>query len=582
MAHRSSAEAKRSQGALMPSPSTQEGLKRQAIQARSYLDRHELLNWMQDVLQNLLKDQPDDPWTVIEASVQKRKATKLPELQHGAVLPVVSPTSNEKAETLLPLIGNLKKLESDQQERRAELAALLAKQPPRPSEAEEAERRAAIQANLDRLEELKSDTAVLEATQAKLQRAQPADPPVCHTEALKRDSTSPNAERRPAALESEPQEAVAAAKAAKGFDFGAFYAAHAGTNEPPASLPRLYAQFLTLRCAASAPKSPQKGSEADPRPLAPAPFGAPGPFGDYYAAHVATALMPSELPRLYEQFRGKRAAVSKAKKSRRPDKASSSRAPAPFGTPGHFGDYYAAHVATALTPEELPRLYEQFGNPKPNVRDGLKVPPKEKEKVASGPPSSSRSTAVSSARSKDSSSSRGRGSRQEQPAMKKLPLAGLRPSSESTARSSSVPEVASRRSRPDSAARQQMDSRQRKTREALQQLTEASSVPISKSTPELGRGEGKGPKAPPTVSQPQAKKPPQPPSQPPAPREASRAAIPRLRSDRSQDPPPQRRAEPARLEPLPARRQRQGYAGPSLRDEMRVRDELGKLFSTSK
>ena len=24
------------------------------------------------------------------------------------------------------------------------------------------------------------------------------------------------------------------------------------------------------------------------------------------------------------------------------------------------------------------RLYEQFGNPKPNVRDGLKVPPKEK------------------------------------------------------------------------------------------------------------------------------------------------------------------------------------------------------------
>ncbi|OLP88056.1 hypothetical protein AK812_SmicGene30643 [Symbiodinium microadriaticum] len=104
--------------------------------------------------------------------------------------------------------------------------------------------------------------------------------------------------------------------------------------------------------------------------------------------------------------------------------------------------------------------------------------------------------------------------------MKKLPLAGLRPSSESTARSSSVPEVASRRSRPDSAARQQMDSRQRKTREALQQLTEASSVPISKSTPELGRGDGKGPKAPPTVSQPQAKKPPQPSSQPPAPREA--------------------------------------------------------------
>lgn len=563
----------------MPSPSTQEGLKRQAIQARSYLDRHELLNWMQDVLQNLLKDQPDDPWTFIEASVQKRKATKLPKLQHGAVIPVVSPTSREKAETLLPLIGNLKKLESEQQERRAELAALLAKQPPRPSEAEEAERRAAVQANLDRLEELKTDTAVLEATQAKLQRAQAADPPACHTEALKTDSTSPNAERRPAALESEPQEAVAAAKAEKGFDFAAFYAAHAGASETSASLPRLYAQFLTLRCAASAPKSPQK---ADPRPLAPAPFGAPGSFGDYYAAHMATALMPSELPRLYEQFRGKRAAGSKAKKSRRPDKASSPWAPAPFGGPGAFGDYYAAYVATALIPEELPRLYEQFRTPKPSVGDGLKVPQKEKEKVPSAAPSSSRSTAVSSARSKDSQSSRGRGSRQEQPAMKKLPLAGLRPSSESTARSSSVPEVASRRSRPDSAARQQMDSRQRKTREALQQLTQAASVPISKSTPELGRGDGKGPKAASTVSQPQAKKPPQPPSQPPAPREASRALVPRPRSDRSQDPPPQRRAEPARLEPLPSRRQRQGYAGPSLRDEMRVRDELGKLFSTSK
>ncbi|CAE7262177.1 unnamed protein product [Symbiodinium sp. CCMP2592] len=578
MAHRSPSEAKHSQGALMPSPSTQEGLKRQAMQARSYLERHELLNWMQDVLQNLLKDQPDDPWTFIEASVQKRKATKLPKLQHGAVLPVVSPRSREKAETLLPLIGNLKKLESDQQERRAELAALLAKQPPRPSEAEEAERRAAIQANLDRLEELKSDTAVLEATRAKLQRAQPADPPTCHTEALQTDSTSPNAERRPAALKSEPQEAVAAAKAETGFDFASFYAAHAGTSETSASLPRLYAQFLTLRCAASAPKSPQK--EAVPRPLAPAPFGAPGSFGDYYAAHVATALMPSELPRLYEQFRGKWAAGSKVRKSRRPDKVSSPRAPAPFGGPGAFGDYYAAHVATALIPENLPRLYEQFRTPKPSAGDGLKVP--QKEKVPSAAPSSSRSTAVSSARSKDSQSSRGRGSRQEQPAMKKLPLAGLRPSSESTARSSSVPEVASRRSRPDSAARQQMDSRQRKTREALQQLTQAASVPISKSTPELGRGDGKGPKAPPTVSQPQAKKPPQPPSQPPAPREATRAVIPRPRSDRSQDPPPQRRAEPARLEPLPARRQRQGYAGPSLRDEMRVRDELGKLFSTSK
>ncbi|OLP88057.1 hypothetical protein AK812_SmicGene30642 [Symbiodinium microadriaticum] len=254
------------------------------------------------------------------------------------------------AETLLPLIGNLKKLESDQQERRAELAALLAKQPPRPSEAEEAERRAAIQANLDRLEELKSDTAVLEATQAKLRRVQPADPPACQTEAeaLQTDSASPSAE--PAAREPEPQ-------------------------EDRFLQPRLYAQFLTLRCAAAAPKSPRK---ADPRPLAPAPFGAPGSFGDYYAAHVATALMPSELPRLYEQFRGKRAAVSKAKKSRRPDKASSPRAPAPFGAPGAFGDYYAAHVATALTPEELPRLYEQFGNPKPNVRDGLMVPPKEK------------------------------------------------------------------------------------------------------------------------------------------------------------------------------------------------------------
>jgi len=39
-----------------------------AMQQRSYLDSHELMPWMNSLMQDLLKDRPDDPWSYIDAS----------------------------------------------------------------------------------------------------------------------------------------------------------------------------------------------------------------------------------------------------------------------------------------------------------------------------------------------------------------------------------------------------------------------------------------------------------------------------------------------------------------------------------
>mmetsp|Transcript_70873 Transcript_70873/g.130605 ORF Transcript_70873/g.130605 Transcript_70873/m.130605 type:complete len:781 (+) Transcript_70873:108-2450(+) len=44
-----------------------------AIDARSYLDEHNLLQWVQSLLQELIKDRPGDPWTYIDKQTAKMR-----------------------------------------------------------------------------------------------------------------------------------------------------------------------------------------------------------------------------------------------------------------------------------------------------------------------------------------------------------------------------------------------------------------------------------------------------------------------------------------------------------------------------
>mmetsp|Transcript_25101 Transcript_25101/g.58267 ORF Transcript_25101/g.58267 Transcript_25101/m.58267 type:complete len:423 (-) Transcript_25101:46-1314(-) len=49
------------------------GLASAAKEARAYLDKHDLLQWMQLVMQDLLRDQPTDPWRYIDAHTERMR-----------------------------------------------------------------------------------------------------------------------------------------------------------------------------------------------------------------------------------------------------------------------------------------------------------------------------------------------------------------------------------------------------------------------------------------------------------------------------------------------------------------------------
>ncbi|CAE6947407.1 unnamed protein product [Symbiodinium natans] len=289
------------------------------------------------------------------------------------MLDYVSPTTKAKAHTLLPLIGNLQKLEAEQKERREELASLLARQPPRPSTKEEADRRALIQANLKSLEELKSDVRVLSAEHEKLQQVHTQPLTTCVSQAGASPGFGAGGFRSyylahvakslvPAQLprlymqfqQHEPPSELRLCQSKAG-SFGSYYAAHVAGALGPAELPRLYQQFRTQPKKAKKQRKEQAGGQPS---RSPPPFGASGSFGSYYAAHVATALVPAQLPRLYQQF-GFQPVEARMQLQEKAG-GQPSRSP-PFGASGPFGSYYAAHVATALVPAQLPRLYQQFG-----------------------------------------------------------------------------------------------------------------------------------------------------------------------------------------------------------------------------
>ncbi|CAE7225346.1 unnamed protein product [Symbiodinium natans] len=151
--------------------------------------------------------------------------------------------------------------------------------------------------------------------------------------------------------------------------FGSYYAAHVATALVPAQLSRLYQQFG----AQPGPEArTQLQAKADGQPSRSPPFGASGSFGGYYAAHIATALVPAQLPRLYQQFGAQPGPEARTQLQAKAD-GQPSRSP-PFGASGSFGSYYAAHVATALVPAQLPRLYQQFGaQPGPEARTQLQA-----------------------------------------------------------------------------------------------------------------------------------------------------------------------------------------------------------------
>eukprot|EP00435_Cladocopium_sp_Y103_P045255 s1129_g12.t4 len=134
-----------------------------------------------------------------------------------------------------------------------------------------------------------------------------------------------------------------------------------------------------------------------------------------------------------------------------------------------------------------------------------------------------------------------------------------------------------------------LDSRQRKTREALEKLTAVYSVPISRSCPSLFSGKRAGAAGAPcekAEKDGQEKRPPRPPLPvPPKERLVNKPTTEatRVRSEQALDKERhvQRRPE-AKLQPLSSNPKKEKAYGPSLRDELRVRGELGSPLRMEK
>lgn len=90
---------------------------RLAVSAQSYLNRHGLLKWAQVLFQELIKDQPDDPWAYIDARTNKARSragqkgdpedTPDSLMSPGVMSPggIMSPLRPQSAETALPERG---------------------------------------------------------------------------------------------------------------------------------------------------------------------------------------------------------------------------------------------------------------------------------------------------------------------------------------------------------------------------------------------------------------------------------------------------------------------------------------------
>lgn len=161
-----------------------------------YLQRHQVISWMQEVLEGLVKEQPDSPWSYVAQKAQQQ----------------------EEEAKQLPLLEQLMKLEAEQEERRRELAALLENQGTRQNTPEEAERQHLMKENRERLEELRFDQMILVEKQRELQHAE--------TDV-------------PATLEAKPEELT---------PFGEYYRKHILKVLPP----RLYVDFLDHTAAREA------------------------------------------------------------------------------------------------------------------------------------------------------------------------------------------------------------------------------------------------------------------------------------------------------------------------------------------
>jgi len=172
--------------------------------ANGYLEKHQVLVWMQEILEGLAKEKPDSPWCYIAQKAQQHE-------------------EEEKAKQL-PLLDKLMKLEAEQEERRRELANLLEQQGTRQNTPEEAERQHLMKENLLRLEELRFDQMILVEKQHELvppEDPDPVDPPALPAE----ESTS--------SKEARPEQLV---------PFGEYYRRHILKDLPP----RLYQAFETL------------------------------------------------------------------------------------------------------------------------------------------------------------------------------------------------------------------------------------------------------------------------------------------------------------------------------------------------
>lgn len=186
------------------------------MQANGYLEKHQVLVWMQEILEGLVKEEPDSPWSYIAQKAQ----------QH------------EEEAKQLPLLDKLMKLEAEQEERRRELANLLEQQGTRQNTPEEAERQHLMKENLLRLEELRFDQMILMEKQHELAPEDPvdsADPPALPAE-------------KSASLKEQPEKLV---------PFGEYYRRHFLTELPA----RLYEAFETVPTSSVAREAAQAALE---------------------------------------------------------------------------------------------------------------------------------------------------------------------------------------------------------------------------------------------------------------------------------------------------------------------------------
>eukprot|EP00930_Biecheleria_cincta_P067988 TRINITY_DN54_c1_g2_i1.p1 TRINITY_DN54_c1_g2~~TRINITY_DN54_c1_g2_i1.p1 ORF type:complete len:835 (-),score=225.19 TRINITY_DN54_c1_g2_i1:107-2611(-) len=299
-----------------------------ACGSRAYLDKHKLLAWTQELLQDLACDQPDDPWNYIEtravAARQREhaeKAAETPEVQVSILTlaaclrdalaasaldgrlqqvladvmqedeeqPTATEGSAEEASTerggrpplvealdLQPLVDELQKLEAEQKERRAELA------------------------QLQRLQKLKREQEELEAEQEQLR--------LQREELAKQKHLAQLREDRRLLVEEQQQ----------------------------------LQQQLQLRLKVSQQKQvaapqPQDRHEALQH-LAPDVAAAPPTFAPYYAKHLLPWQLPSSLPKLYSQFpRADKAAALQPQVLRSPSRQSLPKHRGPAQVPNSPG-----------------------------------------------------------------------------------------------------------------------------------------------------------------------------------------------------------------------------------------------------